>query len=108
MSKQFIREIKPSVKLYRDDVLGLAWIEDGTTGFNISIHCSIDRSGSVQGMKNLGYWKRNDRTILCNGFHYNIDTHYIPTDPGEYHDMERIVAEECRCQACMERRLANG
>lgn len=104
MAKKLIREVAPHKILYRDDIYGLAWIEDGTLGWNISIHCSIDSSGSVQGMKNLGYWKKNDRTIKCNGFYYDIDTCYIPDAEGEYHDMERIVAKECRCQACIERR----
>ena len=33
--KQFIREIEESVKLYRDDKNGIAWIEDGSTGLEL-------------------------------------------------------------------------
>ena len=56
--KQFIRQIKEHINLYRNDKTGIAWIEDGITGLGISVHVSIDSSGSVSGMKTLGYWKR--------------------------------------------------
>ncbi len=54
--KQFIREIEENVNLYRDDKTGIAWIEDGRTGLGISVHANISATGSVVGMKNLGYW----------------------------------------------------
>ena len=63
MAKQFIREIKSHVNLYRDTLNGIAWIEDGSTGLGISVHPNIDKSGSVTGMKNLGYWNRSDRIV---------------------------------------------
>lgn len=55
MAKRFIREIEPYTKLYRDDKNGIAWIEDGSTGLEISVHPNIHKSGSVIGMKNLGF-----------------------------------------------------
>lgn len=99
--KRFIREIKPHVNLYRDDKSGIAWIEDGTSGCGISVHSNIDASGSVTGMKHLGYWGRKDRTARSHGFIYNIDSFVC----WKENELEMIVANECRCQGCLERRL---
>jgi hypothetical protein len=98
--KQFIKEIEPSVRLYRDDRNGIAWIEDGRTGLGISVHPNIDISGSVAGMKNLGYWGKKDRTVRSHGWIYNIDSFVC----NENDKLEMIVANECRCQGCIERR----
>lgn len=99
MAKQFLREIEPHVILYRDDKTGIAWIEDGSSGCGFSVHPNIDGSGSVRGMKNLGYWKKKDRAIRSHGFIYNIDS--FVCDKNCEFDM--IVASECRCQGCLER-----
>ena len=99
--KQFIREIEESVRLYRDDKNGIAWIEDGRTGLGISVHANISSTGSVSGMKNLGYWGRKDRTVRSHGWIYNIDKFVCYKD----NELEMIVAEECRCQGCLERKL---
>jgi len=48
--KKLIREINEYTDLYRDDVTGIAWIEDGSTGMGISIHSNISDTGSVRGM----------------------------------------------------------
>lgn len=100
MAKQFIKEIEPHKKLYRDTITGIAWIEDGTNGNSISIHANIHRSGSVRGMKKLGYWRRNDRVVRSHGWQYNIDTLVYDKD----NELEQIVVNECMCQACVERR----
>lgn len=99
--KQFIREIEESVNLYRDDKNGIAWIEDGRTGLGISVHANISSTGSVLGMKNLGYWGRKDRTVRTHGWVYNIDKFVCNKD----NELEMIVAKECRCQGCLERKL---
>lgn len=99
--KQFIRKIEEHVNVYRDDKNGIAWIEDGRTGSRISVHSNIDSSGSVSGMKKLGYWKKSDRTIKSHGWIYNIDSFVCDKE----NDLEMIVADECRCQVCLERRL---
>lgn len=52
---------------------GIAWIEDGSTGLGISVHPNLDKSGSVTGMKKLGYWDKSDRIVLSHGWKYNID-----------------------------------
>lgn len=99
--KKLIREIKEYTTLYRDDTSGIAWIEDGSTGMGISIHSSIDSSGSVRGMKNLGYWQKADRTIRSHGWIYNIDTLIVDHN----NPLEKLLADtECKCQACIERR----
>lgn len=99
--KRLIRDLENHKKLYRDNNNGIAWIEDGTTGCTISVHASIDASGSVRGMKNLGYWKKDDRTVRSHGFIYNIDT-LVYDDKNE---LEKLIADhECKCAACLERR----
>lgn len=104
--KQLIKEITPYQKLYRDTNNGIAWIEDGSTGCGISIHPNISTSGSVRGMKHLGYWQKQDRIIKSHGFAYNVDLVSFswddPTDP--YYKLEHLVADECMCIACYERR----
>ena len=99
--KQFIRKIENHVNLYRDNKSGIAWIEDGRTGLGISVHANIDYSGSVSGMKNLGYWGKKDRTVKSNGWIYNIDSFGCDKN----NELEMIVADECRCQGCIERRM---
>lgn len=100
--KQLIRQIKEHVNLYRDDKNGIAWIEDGTTGLGVSIHPNIHVSGSISGMKNLGYWGKRDRTIRSHGWIYNIDRFVC----DKHNELEQIVAAECRCQGCIERRIS--
>ena len=100
--KKFIREIQESVILYRDEKTGIAWIEDGRTGCGISVHSNIDSTGSVSGMKNLGYWMKNTRTVRSHGFIYNIDSFICDKD----NELEVIVANECMCDGCKERRNA--
>lgn len=73
MAKKLIKEIRSYVKLYRDTNNGIAWIEDGSTGLGISVHPNLDKSGSVTGMKKLGYWDKSDRIVLSHGWKYNID-----------------------------------
>ncbi len=99
--KQFIREIEENVNLYRDDKSGIAWIEDGRTGLEINVHANIHSSGSVTGMKNLGYWGKKDRTARSHGFIYNIDSFVCDKE----NELKMIVADECRCQGCIERRM---
>ena len=98
--KQFVREIEKHINLYRDDKNGIAWIEDGTTGMGISIHANIHSSGSVRGMRDRGYWCRKDRTVRSHGWIYNIDTFICDKND----ELEMIVANECMCEACLERR----
>lgn len=104
MAKQLIREIKPHVNLYRDTLNGIVWIEDSSTGLGISVHPNIDKSGSVTGMKNLGYWDRSDRIVQSHGQKYNVDRFVCDKD----NKLEMIVADECMCQGCIERRQKYG
>ena len=105
MAKVFLREIEPHKILYRDDRTGIAWIEDGCSGCRISIHPNIDANGSVRGMKKLGYWNKTDRTVRSHGWIYNIDRRAFSWDKDSpNHELEVIVAKECRCQSCIERR----
>ena len=67
-----------------------------------SVHPNIDKSGSVIGMKNLGYWGKNDRIVESYGFKYNIDRFVC----DKKNDLEMIVANECMCYGCIKRRLS--
>lgn len=96
--KKFIKEIKPYAKLYRDDKTGIAWIEDGSTGLSYSIHPNIDDSGSVRGMKSLGYWDKYDKIVRTHGFKYNISKTSID---GE---LDEIVSTYCQCEECRTKR----
>lgn len=70
------------------------------TGLGHSCHPNIDKSGSVIGMKQRGYWNKTDRVVQSHGWKYNIDRFVIDkTDK-----LDLIVSEECMCQACIERR----
>lgn len=97
---QFIREIEPGVELFRDAVTGIAWAEDHRVGIGISVHPNIDESGSVEGMVARGWWRASDRVARSHGWIYNIDR--FSCDDGD--PIEAIVAEECMCPACIERR----
>lgn len=99
--KQLIRKIEDHVNLYRDGKTGIAWIDDRRTGVRISVHANIDSLGSVSGMKALGYWEKKDRTIRKHGWIYNIDSFVCDKE----NELEMIVANECRCQGCIERRM---
>lgn len=100
MAKEFIREIRPYAKLYRDSINGIAWIEDGSTGLGYSCHPNIDITGSVAGMKKLGYWGKSDKVVRSHGFQYNISRFAI----DEEKKLDLIAAEECMCQECLKRR----
>ena len=52
-------------------------IENYSTGGGYSAHPNIDKTGSVSGMKRLGYWKKDDKTVKQDGFIYNISSVYI-------------------------------
>ena len=98
--KQFIREVKPCAKLYRDTSTGVAWIADGNSGLVYSIHSNISSTGSVRGMKQIGRWGKKDKTVRTNGYIYNLDT-FICDKNNEF---ESILADECMCVRCIERR----
>lgn len=100
MSKVEVREVGKYQVLYRDTKTGIAWIEDGNPGLGHSCHPNIDKSGSVTRMRNLGYWGQTDRVVESHGWKCNIDKYVIdPEDP-----LDAIVARECMCEACVERR----
>ena len=98
MSKRFVKEIKPYCNLYIDDNTGIAWIEDGSTGNGHSVHPNIDITGSVKGMKKLGYWKKHDKIVRSHGFQYNVSVLSVSDD------LDKIVLDYCDCVSCRERR----
>lgn len=97
MAKKILKKINEHAILYRDDRTGIAWIEDGSTGLGYSCHANISDTGSIRGMKDRGYWGKKDRCVRTHGFIYNIDTMVVSSD------FDKIVAQNCRCEACVER-----
>ncbi len=59
---------------------GIVSIENGSVGVGHSCHPNIDSSGSVKGMKNLGYWDKKDATVKAHGFIYNVSKIAISDD----------------------------
>lgn len=98
--KRLIKEIKPYVELYINDNTGIAWIENGSTGNGHSCHPNIDVTGSVSGMKKLGYWKQDDAIIKSNGFYYNTSKYSVSDE------LDEIAGQHCKCDKCIERRKA--
>lgn len=66
---------------------GIVVIENGSTGSGHSCHPNIDVSGSVSGMKKLGYWQKDAKVVRANGFYYNTSSIVIsdPLDLLAYH-----------------------
>ena len=98
MAKRFIKEIKPYVELFINDNTGIAWVENGSTGNSHSAHPNIGTTGSVKGMKNRGYWGKEDITVRCNGTIYNISKFAVNDE------LDKIASEYCKCEKCIERR----
>lgn len=98
MAKELIKKLGEHVVLYRDPDNGIAWIEDGRSGTGASAHPNIHRTGSVAGMKKLGYWRQSDRTVKSHGFIHNVDAFAA-------HDLlDFVAAEHCACVGCHARR----
>lgn len=95
--KELIKEVAPYKTLYRDTRSGIAWVEDGTAGVGHTCHPNIDVTGSIRGMKQLGYWRKEDRTVRSHGFIYNIDS-FVVSD-----DLDALAAQYCRCGGRHER-----
>ena len=102
--KRLVLQFEPSVALYQDTNNGIAWIEDGRSGIGISVHPNIDVTGSVRGMKQRGYWGKNDRTVRSHGWIYNVDR--LSYDKSD--TLECVVANACMCIACAERKFKYG
>ena len=101
--KTFIKEIKKHANLYTCPRTGLAWIENGTTGTKHTLHANIYDSGSVRGMKQSGYWRKEDRTVKTNGFIYNVDT--MCNDDNE--EFNFYLKKYCQCPGCSEKKAAD-
>mgnify|MGYP007088346073 CR=1 FL=1 len=91
MSAQTLQTITAHIVLYRDSDTGLAWVENGSSGVRHTAHPNIDETGSVAGMRDRGYWGRNDRTVTLDGFIYNIDRSVVD---DEY---DRLANDHCEC-----------
>jgi hypothetical protein len=89
--RTLVRDLGNYKELHRDPRTGIAWVEDGSTGIGHSAHSNIDASGSVRGMRERGYWKKDDVVVRSHGFIYNISS-YVVSD-----DLDRIAAENCQC-----------
>lgn len=97
-----VRELMPFVKLYRDDDNGITWVEDHSTGERVSAHPYISSTGSVAGMKKMGYWGKDDKIVESHGYMYNISR--FVGDDESIDEFEMVAANECMCEKCKERR----
>jgi len=95
---QRIMKVGESAWLWRDSKTGIAVIRDGATGLGHSCHANISTTGSVRGMKALGYWAKDSRCVRFGGFVYNIDT-YVVSDA-----YDEVAGQNCMCPACIARR----
>jgi len=100
MSKTLLRQVNKYQPMYIDNNTGIVWIEDGSTGMGISVHPNIDVTGSVKGMKELGYWDKTDKIVRSHGYNYNISKFVCNEDDT----LEMIVSENCQCEECIKRR----
>ncbi len=91
MAKILLETIRPHVKLYRDPETGIAWVENGEAGCGHSCHPNISKTGSVRGMRNVGYWAKDCRTARSHGWIYNIDL-LVTSD-----DLDEIARQHCQC-----------
>lgn len=89
--KTFIKEIKPYIELHRCPRTGIAWVENGSTGTGHSAHPSICSTGSVKGMKNRGYWNKEDQAVKTSGYIYNISRSFVSDEYDE------IARQHCQC-----------
>lgn len=87
----FITQLRPYAVLERHETTGIARIVDGSSGTMATCHPNIDASGSVAGMRNLGYWNRTDRVVRSGGYIYNV-SNLVVSDQDD-----RIAALACRC-----------
>ena len=90
------------IVVQRDDKTGIALVSDGS-GLRTGVHASIDKTGSVIGMKKNGGWNKKDRVIATAGFKFNVDTFVCNVEE----ETERLAAMFCECVGCKERRARN-
>lgn len=99
----FIKVLNPplpeNVELRIHNNTGIAEIADGRHGSAHTCHPSIDSTGSITGMKNKGYWRKDARTRRAFGCIFNIDS-LVSTD-----DLDDLAMKHCVCDACQVRRL---
>lgn len=77
----FLREPSSNaINGYKDAMIGpvelrsgVCQIKDFTSGGAFTCHPSIDKSGSVRGMKSNGYWAKDDQIVEAFGCKHNID-----------------------------------
>lgn len=89
--KQLLQTVRPNVILYRDQKTGIAWVENGESGCGHSAHPNISATGSVRGMKDRGYWGKEDKTVRTHGFIYNIDMSVVSDE------LDDLARKHCQC-----------
>lgn len=89
--KQLIAHLNAHANVYRDRKTGIAWVEDYRTGTGHTCHPSISETGSIRGMKQQGYWGKDDLIVKSHGFYHNIDRLVVSDD------LDEIARQYCRC-----------
>lgn len=100
MSKynELVTRLKSGQEVYCNSQTGIATVHDGSTGLLYSCHPNISDTGSIRGMKNLGYWGKKDRCVRSSGYIYNIDMLVVSDELSE------VAYKHCNCDTCRERK----
>jgi hypothetical protein len=93
MAMKHIKSVGSYKELYVCDRTGIAVVRDGSTGMSHSAHPNIDASGSVRGMKRLGYWGKKDTVVRTNGAIYNVSLLRNHTE----NKWTKIATMQCKC-----------
>ena len=89
-----IRKLDDTATLYRDNRTGIAFVRDSVRGCSWSVHPSISTSGSVNGMRKLGYWEKEDKVVRCHGAY--INTSHVVLD-NEYYRALVVTFRRIAC-----------
>jgi hypothetical protein len=93
MGKILVQEVTTSLKLYRDERTGVAWVEDLEGNLVLTPHPFIGKGDSIRTMKLRGIWKRDCRTAASHGLIHNIS--WCRTDLDNPLDV--LAMRACRC-----------
>lgn len=102
MKQKVVKKIDEETLIYRDERTGMAFAKK--RGENFSIHPNIHKSGSVKGMKKLGFWGKKDRVVRVGDFSYNTDIIVFDYADSKLRELEEEIAKHCLCVGCISRK----
>lgn len=103
-----------SIPVYRCAETGFTWVckvkkaldmgHDFSAHVPFSIHPYVFSKANLDRVLELGIWDKQCRIVNAGRYYYNIDMLQGLKDK----DVTNMLLNECRCQACIERRDKNG